>query len=249
MPVIKIRDNRTGAVIFAGLYPDLRACAEAAVAQGRPLDNADLSHANLANAALDGGSFRGARFAGANLSGANMSEAQCAAADFTGAALYNACLCLADLSGCRFEEAAFGATDIAGAYLQDCIFSTLSTFSLGFTAAARIERCVFLNPDGKACEFSRPPVVVSGLEYPVVLFDRHIKVGGSLRDIAQWLDSWRNGAESTNDNLPPDETGRALDGFLLRYREALLFLGAARLPLYRAAAPLPGARRLRAAPG
>jgi hypothetical protein len=230
MPVIKIRHCGTGSVLFAGLYPDLRSCAEAAIAQGYALDHADFAHANLANAALDGGSFRHASFAGANLSGANLSEARLDGADFTGAALHNACLCVADLSFCRFTDAGFGATDIAGAYLQSCIFSTLSSFTLDFAGAGRIENCVFLNPDGKSCEFSRPPVVVGGLEYPVALFDNHIKAGSSLRELVQWLDT-------TNDNTPPEEDERALCGFLQRYREALLFLGAARLPHYREANP------------
>jgi hypothetical protein len=231
MPIIKIKHCRTGAVIFSGLYKDMRACAEAAVAEGRSLNYADFRGANLAHACLDGACLLGAVFEGANLCGVNLSEALIEDVDFSGASLEGSCFAEATLSSCRFTDASFGATDIAGARLQDCIFSTLSSFSLGFTYAARIENCVFVNPDGRACGFSRPPVVVSGLEYPVILFDAHIKAGHMLRDLEYWLDT-------PNDNLPPDAEERALCGFLQRYREAILFLGAARLPFYREAAPV-----------
>jgi hypothetical protein len=194
----QIKNHRTGAVIFEGDFFSLRRCAEQAVCDGICLDFADLTRANLVNASLDEAQLRHARLGGANLMGANLSEAELDGADFTNAGLQNACLCLAGLRRCRFDGALFGATDIAGARLDRAFFSTLSAFHLNFRDAVSMQGCLYAEPDGAPCVFSRPPVVINGLRWPVIIMDRHIKIGSWL----QRLDSFLSCAKIADDAPP-----------------------------------------------
>lgn|GEM_PF-832550 len=185
MSLYSIKNHITGAVIHSGDYESLQACIEHAISSGISLDYADLSHANLANASLDEARARHACFKGANLSGANMSEADFTGADFTGAAFYNTCLCASDLRRACFRKAVFGATDIAGSILDGAVFSSLSALLLNFQEAQSMEACLFedVNPELNpipSCLFSKPPLVLQGLSYPLAFLDRHIKIGHRL---------------------------------------------------------------------
>ena len=185
MKQVEIRhiDGRT--ILFTGKFRTVKEALETAAAKGIALGGADLRRANLVNAQLDDISLRGACLAGANLMGANLSEGDFTAADFTGAGLQNACFAASILDGCDFDGAQFGATDIAGASLRGCRFTTLSAFSLGFRDAAVLEDCRFDDLSGPVCPFSRPPVVIHGLDYPVIIMDRHMKIGASIGILGQ----------------------------------------------------------------
>lgn len=176
----QIINHRTNRVLYQGRFASLRACAEHAVKNGVRLDFADLRRANLVGASLDGASLRGACMAGANLMGANVSEAVLDGADLSGAGLQNTCLCYSSLRGCVFIDALFGATDIAGAAIDRCMFSTLSALHLPFRDTGSMQGCAYIDPDGVHCPFSRPPLVIGGLAWPVVVMDRHVKIGGWL---------------------------------------------------------------------
>lgn len=182
MAKIRIARWDDGKTLYAGAFPDMKSALEQAVTDGVMLDGADLRHANLVNAALDDAVMRGARFDGANLMGANMSEGVFNGAVFAGAGLQNACLCCSSLAGCDFMDAQFGATDIAGADISNCRFSTLSALTLNFRDVRLLDGCVFADPGGAACPFSRPPVAILGLDYPVAVFDRHLKIGAAVRE-------------------------------------------------------------------
>lgn len=195
MPYAAIHSLTTGKILHDGSFQSIKACAEDAAQSGIPLDGADMRRANLINAALDGARLRGARFDGANLMGANLSEADLSGTNFRDAGLQNACLCFSTMNDCAFTGASFGGTDIAGAHIAHGLFDTLSAFTLNFRDAAQLSGCRFKNPDETLCLFSRPPVVLAGLQYPVILMDRHIKIGA----MALSHDDWRRYA---NDNRP-----------------------------------------------
>ncbi len=183
---IMIHHAMTDRPLFSGDFADIKACAEAAAAQGIDLSGADLRHANLANADLDGVVMKGARLDHANLAGANLSEAMLEGGIFANAALQNTCLCFARLDHCDFSGASFGATDIAGASLNRARFSTLSAFTLNFRDTEGMDQCVWINENGMACPFSRPPVAIGGMIQPIVLLDRHAQVGPVTLRLEDW---------------------------------------------------------------
>jgi hypothetical protein len=179
-------------LLFSGHYRSLAECVTDAVARRISLRGADFSNANLTNAEMDGGDYAGAIFNGANLTGANVSEADLRHTDFRNAVLHGAILCDSDLSEANFDGALFGATEIAGATLQQCVFTTLSAFTLPFEEADMIKDCRFINPCETVCPFSRQPLVMQGLSAPVVVMDRHIKIGHQvfpLDAIPGWIAS------------------------------------------------------------
>ncbi|HBH26612.1 MAG TPA: hypothetical protein DDX54_04335 [Rhodospirillaceae bacterium] len=184
MPYIHITSHETGSTLFGGEFPSLRACLEAAVAEGLPLIGADLAHAGLQNANLDGAHLARARLDGANLTGANLSEARLDGTSFRGAELYNTCLAESLLREAAFEGAAFGATDIAGADIAGAMFSTASCFTLDFALARSMEGVTFATADGLLCQMSRPPTVIRGQwGHVIAVMDHHVKVGPHVRPL------------------------------------------------------------------
>jgi hypothetical protein len=180
MRAISIKEVGSGQILYHGRFRDLKACVEAAIADGASLKNADLRHANLAHAALDDGELQGARLDNANLCGANISEAALEGAILTNAALQNACFSFADLRQCDFTGGLFGATDITGARMDGARFSTLSSFTLNFRDTASMDDCLFFNETSReSCRFSRPPIAITGLAWPVALLDSHVQVGSN----------------------------------------------------------------------
>jgi hypothetical protein len=185
---IQITSVISNKILYEGKFRSVKACLEQAARDKANLEGADLRHANLANANLDEIILPRAILSGSNMSGANLSEAVLTDVDFSSTALYNACLCGSDLRRCNFTDASFGATDIAGANIAGSRFSTLSSFHLDFSAAEDMRGCIFHDPAGPPCAMSRPPVVISGLlSAPVIIFDRHIKIGGCVRAHEQWF--------------------------------------------------------------
>jgi uncharacterized protein YjbI with pentapeptide repeats len=184
--IITIKTHDTAETLYQGAFSTMRETLECAIRENVSLDNADLQGANLTNAMLDDAKLRGARFDHANLQGANLSESQMDGANFFNAALYNACFCGSSLRGALFDGADFGGTDVAGATLDGSIFSTLSAFALNFTGAASLQDC-YWKDGAMLCNFSKPPLVVSGLDYPLAVFDAHIKIGSLVmaHDAAQ----------------------------------------------------------------
>lgn len=179
-------------LLFSGQYRSLAECVTDAVARRVSLRGADFRNANLINAEMDGGDYAGAVFAGANLTSANISEADLRGADFENAILHGAILCDSDMSQANFDGALFGATEIAGATLQQCIFTTLSAFTLPFDEADMVKDCRFINPCDTVCMFSRQPLVVRGLSAQVMVLDHHIKIGHDvfpLEMIPEWIAS------------------------------------------------------------
>lgn len=175
--IITIKTHDTAETLYQGMFSCVREALESAIQENVDLSNADLQGANLTNASLDNAKLRGARFNHANLQGANLSEALLDGANFSNAALTNVCFCFSSLRRALFEGADFGGTDMAGATLDGSIFSTLSALTLDFKATNGLTDCCWKQETGVLCRFSSPPLVVTGLDYPLAVFDDHIKIG------------------------------------------------------------------------
>jgi uncharacterized protein YjbI with pentapeptide repeats len=172
MPQLTLRSRRRD-LIYSGNHETVREAVEQAALKGICLDGIDLSLQDLRGITLDGITLDNALFHGADLSGANLSEASLIGADFTQALLFDTCLAGSDLSCSRFEDTRFGATDISGAVLDDCVFEGPDTFTLDFRSAKSLFQTMYRR-DETTCPMEKPPIVIRGLETPIVLLDRHI---------------------------------------------------------------------------
>ncbi len=149
---------------------------EAAIRNNASLAFADLRHANLVNAQMDGAILDGAILEEANLMGANLSETSLRQASLSNAQLYNTILCetLLDATNCR--GSLFGATDISGAKVRHCVFDSLSALDLNFRDTDQMKMNSFEGEQEHLCAFSRPPLTLKGLAFPVTCFDHTIMV-------------------------------------------------------------------------
>lgn len=186
MKLQQLRSRKDETILYEGRFETPQECLEEAVSNRVALDCVDLRNLNLSNANLDDAIMPNADLSFANLSGANMSEAYLRGSNFSGAALYNTCFYDSNLSACDFTDTSFGATDIFGTILSHSQFSTLSCFSLEFSSVRQMSGCIFINPDGRICRMSKPPVVVSGVgAHKLILMDDHAKTGHNLIDHAR----------------------------------------------------------------
>lgn len=178
MENITITHFRTGQILFEGPFKSLRHAVEAAIADNVSLAFADLRRANLAHAEMDGAILDSAQLQDAHLLGANISEASLRRTSFKNAQMHSAVLCESIIDAASFEGTLFGATDIAGAKIKRCLFDSLSAFSLNFRDAAEVSLNGFMAAQEQLCEFSRPPLALHGLPYPVACLDRKLLVHG-----------------------------------------------------------------------
>lgn len=183
MKTFIIRTISGNSTLFSGRFSTFHDCLKTAIDDHVPLHYADLRGLNLSNVELDGADLRHAGFTGSNLSGANLSEALLDGANFSGATLFGAVLCESSLRGAFFQDALFGGTDIGHSDLSDTAFSTFSAFDLRFEETRAQTGCRFINGCGTICPMNRPPLVIRGVGRPVIVMDRHIKIGSTVHDI------------------------------------------------------------------
>lgn len=177
------RSTHNDRILFEGRFENFKGALEQAVSDRVALNGVNLRNLDLSNTNLDDAVMPYADFTGSNLSGANISESYLKNANFTGAALYNTCLCDSNLTTANFHSASFGATDIHGCIITGAQFSTLSCFSLEFSNVRNMGGCVFINPDGRICTMSKPPIVVRGLgRDPLIIMDEAAKSGYNIID-------------------------------------------------------------------
>lgn len=180
MKNITITHCKTGQPLFEGHFRNLRHAVETAIKEGQSLAFADLRHASLVNAEMDGAILDNALLENANLMGANISEASLRHTCFINAQMHSTVLCESHIEASSFKGALFGATDIAGAKINHCLFDTLSAFSLNFNTTETIGSNGFIAAQEQCCGFSRPPLVLHGLPYPVIRLDHHLLIGNHV---------------------------------------------------------------------
>ena len=69
------------------------------------------------------------------------------------------------------EEAVKAGADLTGAYL----------------AGAYLRGAVLTGAAYGVASMERPPILVNGLRWPVMIFDSHIKIGCELHTISEWI--------------------------------------------------------------
>ena len=99
-----------------------------------------------------------ANLARANLAGANLADANLARADLADANLARAYLADANLAGANLARADLAGADLAGAKLQDGII------------------------------INHPPIFVGNLTWPVLIFERHMRIGCQFHTHQSWSD-------------------------------------------------------------
>lgn len=116
--------------------------------------------------------------------GANLSEASLRRASLINTQLYNTVLCESVLDSTPCRGALFGGTDISGARISRCVFDTHSALDLNFRDTTFMEANGFAAGNDYLCEFSRPPLVLKGLPFPIACFERSLLIGHyALADI------------------------------------------------------------------
>lgn len=180
MKKITINHFRTKQTLFEGSFKSLRHAVEAAIEDKISLAFADLRHANLTNAEMDGAILDSAQLENANLLGANISEASLHRTCFKNAHMHSVVLCESIMDAANFEGALFGGTDITGSKIKRCLFDTLSTFNLNFRDANYATMNGFMAAHEQLCEFSRPPLVLNGLAYPVACLDHALLINNQV---------------------------------------------------------------------
>ena len=127
------------------------------------LAGANLDHADLARAYLDHANLAGANLDHANLADANLDHANLARAYLAGADLDHANLAGANLAGANLDHAS-----LARAYLDHADLAGTKWDADGVIKTT-------LNP-----------VMFNGATWPVMVFDRHIKIGCQVHTTEEW---------------------------------------------------------------
>ena len=127
------------------------------------LARANLARAYLAGADLDHANLAGAYLTGANLAGANLDHADLDHANLTGA----------NLAGVNLADAYLTGANLAGAYLAGANLARADLAGAKWDADGVIKTT--LNP-----------VMFNGATWPVMVFDRHIKIGCQVHTTEEW---------------------------------------------------------------
>ena len=135
------------------------------------LIGASLDHASLIGASLIGASLDGASLIGASLDGANLNRASLDHASLIGASLIGASLIGASLIGASLDGA-----NLAGASLIDASLIDASLIGASLIGA-KIRDGITIN---------RAPLQISGLYYPVIIFDAHMQIRCEFHALSDW---------------------------------------------------------------
>ncbi len=125
-------------------------------------NKANLHNANLSNANLYNADLRNADLSNANLHNADLYNANLHNADLRNANLHNADLYNADLSNADLSNASLRNADLSNAKIKNTIFVD--------------------KPESKI------PIQISGLNYHIIIFTDHIKIGCQCFTKQQWVD-------------------------------------------------------------
>ena len=166
-----------GEVLYRGNFSSIKKGVEMAVEEKIDLSNIDLRHANLANAQIDGAKMNGACFWGANLNEANLAEGTFKQADFRTANCLGTCLAETDCTGADFSGSYFSRTICRDAVLTDTRFSCPSLFSLNLVEVKSLKGAIYSHWGEVDCDLSHAPLVIRGLEKPLIFMDDCLLLG------------------------------------------------------------------------
>lgn len=176
--------STTGKILYEGQFSSVRKGVERAIEDHCILDGIDLRKANLAGASMDGARMRGACFWGANLGKADMSEGDFEGADFRTANLLDTCLAESNCHEANFSGAYFSRTIVIAADLSETVFSCPSIFSVDLQEAETLRGAVYNHLGETECDLSHAPLIIRGLQKPLVFMDDSVLVGTTIKKIA-----------------------------------------------------------------
>ena len=153
------------------LEPHKKWCNREPGGERADLEGAYLEEAYLRGAYLNGANLKGTNLRGANLEGANLKGTNLEGANLEGAYLEGAYLKGAYLNGANLKRAY-----LEGAYLEGAYLEGANLFG------ANLENATY----GEGVAISAAPLQISGLEWEIIIFDNHMKIGCELHPIAEW---------------------------------------------------------------
>lgn len=181
----------SGKILFEGRFATLKKCVEAAVEYKANLQGVNLRQANLNGAAIDGAQMPQACLWGANLSGADMSEGDYSGADFRAANFVDTALGDSNLSDADLSGAYFSKTILTQTCLRATRFSCPSIFTLNLVDAATLQGSIYSHQGEIECDLSHAPLVIRGLQRPIICMDDAVLVGTTLKKIEMREDIMR----------------------------------------------------------
>jgi len=194
-PVFSIKSRFFGKILFELQCKSLKICIEAAVKSKADLSGAYLTHANLDGAYLTHANLDGAYLAHANLSGANLYGAYLTHANLDGAYLTHAnldgaYLTHANLYGADLSGANLTHANLSGAYLYEaCLdgaYLTHANLSGANLIHANLYGANLDGADGEKTKIKHIPLQILGLRWPVIIFDKDMKIGCEYHSISDW---------------------------------------------------------------
>jgi len=135
------------------------------------LGGANLRGANLVDADLRDANLGGANLGGANLVGADLRDAYLGGANLGGANLVGADLVGANLVGANLRGANLVGANLVGANL---VGANLGDANLGGADLGQDQRATIT------------PALIENLHWPIMITDRHIKIGGEVYTTEEW---------------------------------------------------------------
>ena len=172
----------TGEVIFEGYFHTVKRAMEAAVREHVCLDGVDLRNTNLSQANLDGAQMKGVCLWGANLTGVNMSGVEMAGADCRNANFKDCCLAESDCSKTDFRGSYFSNSVLRQTDLSDAKFSCPSIFNNNLYEVGNLHGAVYSHKGEVECDMSQTPIIIHGVEKPIILLKDKILIGHFLYD-------------------------------------------------------------------
>jgi len=134
----------------------------------------------------------GADLRGADLTGADLTGADLTGADLTGADLRGADLRGADLRGADLRGADLTGADLRGAYLRGADLR-----------GAYLRGAYLRGAYGERIKITEIPLQILGLQWDILIFDSHLKIGCEFHTISEW--------STFDDNKINDMDHRALE--------------------------------------
>ena len=126
-------------------------------------------------------------------------------ADLTGAVLRGAVLRSADLTGADLTGADLTGADLTGAVLTGADLKS-----------AVLRGAVLRSADGSKITVQRAPLQITGLYWPVTIWDAHMQIGCEFHSLAEW--------EAFDDRRIIQMDGRDAAKFWMAHKDALLTL-------------------------
>lgn len=172
-----------GKILYEGRFSSVKQGVEMAVSDGVVLDNINLRQANLAGVDMDKAKMAQACFWGANLKGADMSDGDFTKADFRTANFLDTCLVDTFCAGANFDGAYFSRTILRGADLSQTRFSCPSIFTTDLVEVRAMEGAIYSHLGEVDCALSHAPIIIRGLQKPLIFMDDVALVGGKIKQI------------------------------------------------------------------